>query len=293
MRNIIQRAAGSRVANAVSNGLRAAGSAISTGARNLGTAIVNQVSGRNAEARRSHDNFFESGADGSSTLRTHGGQVDMDSAQLNAIKEDAMSSRQEEWRELMEKYMEENEGFEIDLDDFKIPECYLVRGADLHCTHGSHTRKLNQPRCHGVYITKEPMIHKLDCVPGDFQNISSFGVCDSPSIKNAVPLPPTVTLKLVGYDEDGKPIPDLGNVKGRACMPMIAGTWLNVYEETRIVDNGDKDPADKHKENSSMSKGYPAATTESFLVCIHGGIIRPLSSGQHNRDVEHTVPVAT
>ena len=54
---------------------------------------------------------------------------------------------------------------------------YVVRGALLFCNHGSHRRRLNLPRCHGVYALKHPVMFKPDCVVD--VNIPSFGVCDS------------------------------------------------------------------------------------------------------------------
>ena len=43
---------------------------------------------------------------------------------------------------------------------------YVVRGALLRCQFGSHCKKLNLPRCHGVYARKQPMAHKNDCIGG-------------------------------------------------------------------------------------------------------------------------------
>jgi hypothetical protein len=41
---------------------------------------------------------------------------------------------------------------------------YLVRGATLICSNGTHKRKLNLPKCHGVYIGEHPVMHELECV---------------------------------------------------------------------------------------------------------------------------------
>jgi hypothetical protein len=160
---------------------------------------------------------------------------------------------------------------------------YLVRGANLYCEFGSHVRKLNLPKDHAVHITKQPMIHELDCMPTELFNISSFGVCTSPGSGDIKPSPPTVTLKNVAYDQEGNVVDtgeDMGTVVGLQCTPMIVGTWQNTYETTRIVDNGDKDPTDKLKDDDSPDKGYEAVTTNSFLVCKCAGIISPISSGQ-------------
>ncbi|WP_284345840.1 PAAR-like protein [[Clostridium] colinum] len=56
---------------------------------------------------------------------------------------------------------------------------YLVRGALLKCRCGSHERKLNILKDHGVYVEEKPLAHKLDKL--EFENIMSFGVCSSDS----------------------------------------------------------------------------------------------------------------
>ena len=56
---------------------------------------------------------------------------------------------------------------------------YLVMGARLYCSCGSHSRRLNLPVDHGVYIRGLPMIHEEDCLVGDGKNITTFGVCCS------------------------------------------------------------------------------------------------------------------
>jgi hypothetical protein len=235
---------------------------------------------------------FQAGfMDENNNLVTHGAQsVEMGESET-AMAEDFLAARDEARREEMQQYIEESMG-ETSLEDldFDVPQSYLVRGAKLHCDQGSHIRKLNMPLGHGVYITREPTIHQLDCVPGDAHNISSFGVCNSPGIEALSPAPPTVTLELVAYDITGKAVEsdeDLGNIKGTACTPQIAGgKWQNTYDPTRIVDNGTHDPSDKLKDNQDPTKGYPSATTDSFLVCACGGIITPITSGQNIELVE-------
>ncbi len=161
----------------------------------------------------------------------------------------------------------------IESDNFP----YLVRGADLTCNYGSHSRKLNLPKDHAVYITGEPLIHKLDCLPGDDKNITTFGVCDSPAADKYKPQP-TVMLVQHYTDADGKA--QTRNVKGPVCIPQIVGTWQNVFDEMRIVDNGMKAPLDKTKDMNDKNTGYSATTTNSFLVCRCQGCITPSTSGQ-------------
>ncbi|MCL1949591.1 MAG: hypothetical protein FWF59_07660 [Turicibacter sp.] len=68
---------------------------------------------------------------------------------------------------------------------------------------------------------------------------------------------------------------------------------LRTWNETRIVDNGMHDPEDKKKDSQKDDKGYPAVTTDSFLVCTCGGMIFPTSSGQNNEEVEFSSEVIT
>jgi len=167
--------------------------------------------------------------------------------------------------------------------DLVVPELYAVRGARLRCDKGTHIRRLNLPKDHGVYITGSPMVHKHDCVPGDDANIATFGVCEAPRRDRIRPVPPTIILKRRKYNEYTGEImeteEDLPNVRGLACKPQIAGYWLNTHDDTRIVDNGDNISLDVFLEDSEH--GYPAVTTESILVCACGGIIDIVDSGQN------------
>ena len=160
-------------------------------------------------------------------------------------------------------------------------DVYIVRGAVLRCHFGSHPRRLNLPKCHGVYATGHPLVHELDCEPGEAGNIPSFGVCESPTAGSDAPV---VTLQRVECDEGGRPIGTGGNggtVRGRRCMPLIPEKrWRNTYTDTRIVDNGDRDPADRDRDDDDEDKGHPAVTTSSFVYCARGGVIRPVTSGQ-------------
>jgi len=270
----------SNIVSEVENAFVAAGEAISSTV----TDVMDSLPG--GEQRRERREFQAGFMDENDNLLTHGAQV-VDKSDAEAeMAEDFITARDEARREEMQQYMQETTG-EMLADDFEfeMPQSYIVRGANLHCDQGSHIRKLNMPKSHGVYITREAVIHELDCVPGDYHNISSFGVCNAPGIKSLSPAPPTVTLELVAYDPSGNAVEseeDLGNIKGTACTPQIAGNkWINTYDPTRIVDNGTHDTSDRLKDNEDQSKGYPSVTTESFLVCACGGIIIPITSGQH------------
>lgn len=160
---------------------------------------------------------------------------------------------------------------------------YLVRGAKLHCTCGTHKRKLNLPLCHGVYVAEKPMLHEEDCEAGDDKNIPAFGICQSeenPANKNFAKKAMDAVLnflqgkkeeeegpkKIMLKTEDGR------NVKGYACTPQIAGKWKDVYQTEKIARNG--------TDGSSAGDNLATLTVGSFLVCSYGGIIEPESSGQ-------------
>ena len=166
---------------------------------------------------------------------------------------------------------------------------YLVRGATLICTNGSPKRKANIPKCHGVYEGVHPLLHELECVAEpvcgkEKCNITHFGVCcpveGSP--------PPT---EIITYKKTKKNSKDetTGKVTGFKCEPVIIGTWKNPYVLTRIVDNGDKNPADRMLCTSAAAVkgpyGQSVLTMNSFLVCKYGGIIIPVTSGQRRNPI--------
>ena len=217
--------------------------------------------------------------------------------ELNNIEEQLKAQKKEELKEKA-KYLneennkedknEENDNEKIEgenTDEEKIVEElaevleemlsneFLVRGALLRCRFGSHERKLNILKDHGVYVGDKPLAHKLDRV--EFENVMSFGVCSSGSkyLKSK-----SVLLEKEIIDEKGNVKKE--NVRGAACIPCILGTWLDTKKKVRLVDNGEKDPLDKEKDGNDASKGYEILTMNSFLVCRHGGLIEPIDSGQ-------------
>lgn len=54
-------------------------------------------------------------------------------------------------------------------------DTYVVRGAELTCSEGTHPTSLNLPQSHGVYIKDKPVMNITDCVAGE--NIGLFGFC--------------------------------------------------------------------------------------------------------------------
>ncbi len=159
---------------------------------------------------------------------------------------------------------------------------YLVRGALLHCRCGTHARRLNLLKDHGVYVTDRPLIHELNCNCGETENITFFGICKSPAP------PPTEIesyVKDVPRGPDGVPSGEnaSGFEKGHKCEPCIVELkWQDTYGLTRIVDNGLLNPGDRAiaKDNVTQAIGEASVTTLSFLICQHGGLIEPYNSGQ-------------
>lgn len=148
-------------------------------------------------------------------------------------------------------------------NDGKENNEYLVRGAELQCSCGSHTRRLNLSPCHGVYIKGHPVVHELDCMAGNKDNITWFGVCSSDDLE---------AVDIIIRGENGE------TIRGLKCEPDIVGIWIDSYDGTRIVDNGNK-----MKDDPEDPVGCNTLTVGSFLVCRHGGIISPLNSGQDQK----------
>ncbi len=126
---------------------------------------------------------------------------------------------------------------------------YLVRGALLACREGSHPRRLNLPKAHGVFGDKHPQIIDEDCTS---KHISCFGVCNS-----GTPPKGAKTVRFAGYVPEGSS-EAAEDVQGKECTPDIIGKWKNPYGE--------------------------ALTMDSYLICACGGIIEPLTSGQEYED---------
>ncbi|MBO5030319.1 MAG: hypothetical protein J6D08_00285 [Lachnospiraceae bacterium] len=108
------------------------------------------------------------------------------------------------------------------------------------------------------------MVHELDCLPGDGENITWFGVCNKEG-------PETETIIIA---KDGE------EIQGLKCQPEIVGIWIDSYDGTKIVDNGSK-----MRDDEENPAGCNTLTVGSFLVCRHGGIISPVNSGQ-DREVK-------
>ena len=127
---------------------------------------------------------------------------------LNELAKEESNLSEEDMKK-MEEYIEENY-------EELVPEQYVVRGATLKCTCGSHERKLDMLKDHAVYVEGFPMVHELDKELE--KNIKYFGVCSSGS-----PLLDSESVKLIkiSYDEEGNAIEE--TVKGTKCIPYIIG----------------------------------------------------------------------
>ncbi len=173
-------------------------------------------------------------------------------------------SKNEKTIEELKKALEERSGQE--------PE-YLVRGAPLRCSCGSHMRYLDMWETHGVYLDDKPVMHRMDCVPE--KNIMSFGICSSP----IAALTETGSF-LVGAETDAEGnylrSPEDRVIAGLVCKPKIGEEgWENCKNETKIAQDATAKTA-SHKGCTC----YEAITTASYLVCEHGGLIFPVGSGQ-------------
>lgn len=173
-------------------------------------------------------------------------------AEWNAEKGKNEEDEEEAENKIREYLKKHNEG--------KESNEYLVRGAELQCSCGSHARKLHLSPCHGVYIKNHPVVHELDCLTGDWDNITWYGACCKEN---------SDAERIIVTGKNGE------EIRGSKCYPEIVGIWMDSYEGTKIVDNGNK-----MKDDPDNPVGCNTLTVGSFLVCRRGGIISPVNSGQ-------------
>lgn len=153
-----------------------------------------------------------------------------------------------------------------------------MRGAHLKCSSGSHHRKLNLPRCHGVYIIKNPAMNSADYKAGlgdegvdkHSINIPSFGVCKAPKSGDIGKGNISLATEVLG--EDGLPI------MGKSSGASVSGDRCQAC----FLDSNGKMSAWQNSQNSTKVgvENYFALTTNSFLACSRGGIISVRTSGQ-------------
>lgn len=191
-------------------------------------------------------------------------QLEMYNKLLNKSKNDKseLSDQEKETLKQMDEYQKEKEEFEENQKE------YLIRGAMMKCTHGSHYRRLNLPKSHGVYTKDRPLMNETDSLEGDEHNIPTFGICDSCNNKTGN----SVLLKKdVPRDKYGKPTgkPSPGEIRGIPCSPVIISNWMCPNE-------------------ASFVEGSKAITVQSFLVCKYEGIIEVVDSGQNDDETAIT-----
>lgn len=143
---------------------------------------------------------------------------------------------------------------------------YLTRGALMQCSSGEICRRLNLPQDHGIFYgdTLEPVVNQSDCIIGDEENIASFGLCTgSNHLDEVVTLDSPATFGAEGVRTEAY---NRNTCKtGFKCAPLVVYPgWINTYKKTEM---GESKKA--------------AVSTKSFLVCLRGGLIYPINSGQH------------
>jgi len=142
---------------------------------------------------------------------------------------------------------------------------FVVRGAKIYCTYGTHIRKLDMALTHGAFIRDKPMLNEQDCRGGVEENIAPFGICRSESNKGLsieISEAELEDLVPIGVSIDGRAVvPDLP-LHGRKCiLDGIGQKWEDAHEEV-IVGN------------------KPALTMKCTLSCSFGGIIKFITDGQ-------------
>lgn len=138
---------------------------------------------------------------------------------------------------------------------------YVVRGATMYCSCGTHTRKLDMPASHGSYIRDKAMMNRTDCKVGIDKNIPPFGACRSET-KDGIDIKIEDTKDLLQVtDEDGNPVEFPLPIEGKLCEPELAKEWADAQEET-LVD------------------GEPALTVKCTITCKYGGVIGFMDAGQ-------------
>ena len=138
---------------------------------------------------------------------------------------------------------------------------YVVRGARIYCTWGSHTRRLDMPACHGSYIREKPNMHERDCRVGLSANIPPFGVCFSAANPNQEVMVHDTLDMMPMQDEHGNSVMPPMPIIGKLCTPLLASKWCDAYEGTLI-------------------DGIPALRANCTISCIYDGTVCFIDDGQ-------------
>lgn len=138
---------------------------------------------------------------------------------------------------------------------------YVVRGATMYCSCGTHMRKLDMPVSHGSFIRDKAMMNTTDCMVGIDQNIPPFGACWSET-KDGIDIKIEDTKDLFPFtDENGESIDIPLPIEGKLCEPKLSNEWSDGQEKT-LVD------------------GKSALTVKCTITCSYGGTIGFMDAGQ-------------
>ena len=158
---------------------------------------------------------------------------------------------------MSEEVKEENENTEEQEPQYP----YVVRGATIYCTCGTHMRKLDMPVSHGSFIRDKAMMNNADCKVGIDQNVPPFGACHSET-KDGIDIKIEDSKDLVPLtDEEGNEVPVTMPIEGKLCEPKLDSIWAEAQENT-LVD------------------GKPALTVKCTITCSYGGTIGFMDAGQ-------------
>ena len=142
---------------------------------------------------------------------------------------------------------------------------FVVRGAKVYCTYGTHITKLDMPLTHGAFLHEKPMLNALDCKVGINYNIAPFGICRSQRNKNQqIDIHEANREELVPIDvlPDGTwVVPDMP-LEGRKCIPCLTrNRWADANTQVLLDGEG-------------------ALTTGCTVACSYGGVISFITHGQ-------------
>jgi len=138
---------------------------------------------------------------------------------------------------------------------------YVVRGAQIYCTWGSHSRRIDMPACHGSYIREKPNMHEKDCQVGLDANIPPFGACFSPANPGPEIMIHDAQGAMPRQDANGNSVPTVTPIIGKPCEPVLGDKWCDAYGDTLI-------------------DGVPALRVNCTISCVLDGTICFADDGQ-------------
>jgi hypothetical protein len=127
---------------------------------------------------------------------------------------------------------------------------YVVRGAVIQCSLGSHTDVLNVPKSHGAYIKNQVQLTVADCKAGT--NILCFGACKQAGA-------PSPVQETIGGNPD--PATPAEPAPFPVCAPVLNSQWIN------------------HHTTHLRLEGRTALLQDANLMCARGGEIKIIRNG--------------